>query len=342
MTITLSKNWESSDLDTTIYQKHIDRRDKIEVKRVDIDNGVSSTVEIISTGDTFFTNRTGKTIGDFWKSNKIDHTIGLNTFGFHIGLNSNSDTRTIQLEGIRCITGANCYGEDIIVGLEAEIRLWSNPHSWSDNREQDTTSQFLDSNGNKRIPEAGDNVEVKPGWNMILDIDTPVVTMLKINGRLRFMEFSDASQELVLSAKHLFVRNQGELLAGSLENDQRYPNRVKIVMHGKVQSQYITDDEAFESGHKEIVNTGKIELFGLDTENSMTRLTATAEPGSTTIHVEHSSQEINKWKAGDWIGLAPTSYSYQEGERRQIKEIKANGEIELEVALLYQHYGSSD
>lgn len=95
---------------------------------------------------------------------------------------------------------------------------------------------------------------------MILDVDTPVVTMLKIVGRLRFKELANPNDELTLSAKHLYVKGSGELFAGT--ESTPYGNKGKILMFGEKASQYITEEDALEPGHKVIVNTGKIKLFG--------------------------------------------------------------------------------
>ena len=47
---------------------------------------------------------------------------------------------------------------------------------------------------------------------MVLDIDTPKVKLLRINGRLTFLNTTN----IHLQAKHIFVR-AGELLIGSAE-----------------------------------------------------------------------------------------------------------------------------
>jgi len=56
-------------------------------------------------------------------------------------------------------------------------------------------------------------VEIEPDMNVVLDIETPVLAMLVINGRLSFY---DDNKLIHLRAKHIFVR-AGELLIGSSE-----------------------------------------------------------------------------------------------------------------------------
>lgn len=74
----------------------------------------------------------------------------------------------------------------------------------------------------------------------------------------------------------------------------------------------------------------------------MTRLVQTANVGDSVVHVLHDQSEITSWKAGDWISFDSTSFDYTEGEKHQIKEVKSNGEIELETPMKFLHFGSSD
>jgi hypothetical protein len=49
---------------------------------------------------------------------------------------------------------------------------WSDPSNWPE----------------ERLPEEGEDVDILPGWNMILDLEeTPILNMVTINGRLTFL-----------------------------------------------------------------------------------------------------------------------------------------------------------
>jgi len=37
------------------------------------------------------------------------------------------------------------------------------------------------------VPKDGDSVVIESGWNMILDVNTPNLTKITINGRLTFL-----------------------------------------------------------------------------------------------------------------------------------------------------------
>lgn len=54
-------------------------------------------------------------------------------------------------------------------------------------------------------------MHIEPGWNIVLDEETPVLGLVTVNGRLSFY---DAGIDTHLHAKHIYVR-AGELLIGS-------------------------------------------------------------------------------------------------------------------------------
>ena len=61
------------------------------------------------------------------------------------------------------------------------------------------------------LPKAGEDVEIPPGKWVVLDIETPILNLVTVNGRLSFY---DALQPIHLHAKQVYVR-AGELLIGS-------------------------------------------------------------------------------------------------------------------------------
>lgn len=64
--------------------------------------------------------------------------------------------------------------------------MWSDAASWPSGK----------------VPEEGDEVEIPAGTYMILDIDTPILASLLINGRL---EFKSDAPVLTLNAKIIHV-----------------------------------------------------------------------------------------------------------------------------------------
>lgn len=75
-------------------------------------------------------------------------------------------------------------------------RLWSDTANWP----------------NGELPKEGEDVLIKPQWNMVLDIaETPVIRLLKVYGRLTFSDEMDVH----LHAKHVTIRS-GEFNIGSV------------------------------------------------------------------------------------------------------------------------------
>ena len=156
------------------------------------------------------------------------------------------------MKGYRC--DGNCLGDIEDKPIETNERLWSNVSSWD----------------NGRLPLEGETVEIKSGWNMILDIaETPIVDMLYINGRLTFKNGMDIN----LRAKHIFVR-AGELLIGTPE--EPFTHKAIITLHGEKENEHIVYTNAIEAGNKLLANTGVFKAYGLPRLNKMTRLTKTA------------------------------------------------------------------
>jgi len=83
----------------------------------------------------------------------------------------------------------------VIVPL-GNITYWSDANSWL--------------NRNKTLPKDGDSVVIESGWNMILDINTPNLTKITINGRLTFLNTTN----ITMTAGSIFVY-AGELFIGS-------------------------------------------------------------------------------------------------------------------------------
>jgi hypothetical protein len=78
------------------------------------------------------------------------------------------------------------------------------------------------------VPVAGQDAEVAPGWNMNFDVAaTPLLGMLKINGRLTF---NDSVPNQEIHAHYIFIK-AGELIIGNKTNP--YPGTAKIILYGE-------------------------------------------------------------------------------------------------------------
>ena len=186
------------------------------------------------------------------------------------------------------------------------------------------------------LPVEGDIVTVRYNWIMKLDVNTPILDVLFVDGTLYF----DDSQDITLRAKHIYVRH-GKLIIGDRNSGVRYPQKAIIELHGVTNSVISTKDQAIEAGDRNIINTGTLDFFGKEIDVIMTRLQAPVEADANTIMLD--PDDISDWEAGARIGLAPTSFDPLEGEDAIIDSINhETGQVTLTENLEHYHYGSAD
>jgi len=182
---------------------------------------------------------------------------------------------------------------------------WSDPATWP----------------NKKVPKAGDKVEIASGRSVILDVSPPALGGLTINGKLSFADKSD----LTLATEWIMVH--GELAIGT--EAAPYKHKATITLTDNVK-----DEQMMGMGDRGIMlSGGTLNLHG-DRTNTWTKLSKTADAGSTSIEVLNAAQ----WRVGDEIVLASTDYDPRQAERRTIAAISGNA-ITLDKKLDYMHFG---
>jgi hypothetical protein len=182
---------------------------------------------------------------------------------------------------------------------------WSDPASWL----------------NRKFPAAGDKVEIASGKEVILDINTPALAGLTINGKLSFANNADVE----LTTEWVMVH--GELEAGTEAAPHTRKATITLVNNVK-------DEEMMGMGDRGIlISGGTLNLHG-DRKNTWTKLAATANAGSTSISVLNASG----WRVGDEIVLASTDFNPRQAERRTIAAISGNT-LTLDKKLDYMHFG---
>jgi cell migration-inducing and hyaluronan-binding protein len=182
---------------------------------------------------------------------------------------------------------------------------WSDPASWP----------------NKKVPRAGDKVEIATGKEVILDVSPPALGGITVMGKLSFADKSD----LELSTEWIMVH--GELEIGT--EAKPFTHKATITLTDNVK-----DEQLMGMGDRGIMlSGGTLNLHGTRT-NTWTKLAKTAEAGSTSIEVLNAAQ----WKAGDEIVLASTDFNPRQAERRTIAAISGN-KITLDKKLDYMHFG---
>jgi hypothetical protein len=164
-----------------------------------------------------------------------------------------------------------------------EITYWSDLASWESGS----------------LPVDGDDVEILPGVNMYLDIDTPILNQLTINGRLTMPSDEDTSTDVSIHAKIIYVR-QGELLAGN--ETFPYNGNINITLYGEPTDETIVYNPFVETGNKVLAIVGTVKLYGLPRDR-MTRLKDVALRNDDSVYVASALD----WQAGDQVALMPTA-----------------------------------
>src|ERR671913_1007546 len=188
----------------------------------------------------------------------------------------------------------------------AKAGKWSDPATWPDNK----------------VPAAGDRVAIAKDKNVILDVNTPALGGVTIDGKLSFADNADV--ELTTE----WIMLHGELAIGT--EAKPFAHKATITFTDDVKGENIM---AGMGDRGIMISGGTLNLHG-STTNSWTKLSATANAGATSIQV----LDAKGWKVGDEIVLASTDFDPRQAERRTITAIRGNT-ITLDKKLDYMHFG---
>src|SRR5215468_1217406 len=192
----------------------------------------------------------------------------------------------------------------------AKATKWSDPATWP----------------NRKVPVAGDKITIDAGKEVVLDVNTPPLHGLTIEGKLSFADDKD----LELTTEWIMVH--GELEIGT-----------EAKPHTKKATITLTDDVKGEDigglgGNNKVdrgimLMGGTLNLHGPE-KSTWTKLAKTAAAGSTSIEVLNAAD----WRVGEEIVLASTDFDPRQAERRTISAIRGNT-ITLDKKLDYMHFG---
>ena len=204
-----------------------------------------------------------------------------------------------------CFTVSGALAQQPAAGLSAvSAGSWSDPATWGG-----------------AVPADGDIVTIGADLDVVLDVSTPALHGLNLDGRLSFSNDNDVE----LTTEWVLLR--GELRAGRAG----VPHTAKATI---TLTNTVPDENINGMGDRGIlIAGGDLSLHG-DRENAWTRLAATADAGATEIEVVDASQ----WRVGDEIVLASTDFNPRQAERRIVTAIRGN-EISLNRPLEYMHFG---
>ena len=223
---------------------------------------------------------------------------------------------------ITCQTGAigRTVKSEVLVNVEGNfaesggltffyVDLWSSVYTW----------------GGESPPVEGDFVVVPKGQTLALDVHTPILSFLLIQGgTVMFLDTQDVS----LHTQFVLITDNGALQVGT--EDEPFTHKAEIVLYGHVLSQEIPI-----YGAKTLaVRHGTLDLHGFPLNVTWTKLDITANAGDTMITL----QEAVPWEVGGKIVIASTSYSQRENEEVEITAIDGSRTVlTINPPLRYKH-----
>src|SRR5688572_26016374 len=188
---------------------------------------------------------------------------------------------------------------------------WSDPATWP----------------NRKVPVAGDKVTIDAGKEVVLDVNTPALGGVTVNGKLSFANTADV--ELTTE----WIMLHGELEIGTEKSP--HTRKATITFTNNVKDEDISGvgGTTNKVDRGIMLMGGTLNLHGNQT-NAWTKLSNTAAAGATSIQVLNAAG----WKVGDEIVLASSDFDPRQAERRTIAAIRGNT-ITLDKKLDYMHFG---
>lgn len=206
---------------------------------------------------------------------------------------------------------------DAVIDPAAEflyIDRWSDERSWGISR---------------AVPLDGDSVVIPPGQSILLDIHTPQLFLVVVEGRLIFSDESDVS----LDASYVLLRG-GEMRVGTLERP--FEHNAVITLHGEP---LVTPELPLYGAKNIAVRRGVLDMHGAPKSPAWTRLAETARAGSDTLLLLDAT---SGWRAGDVIVVASTDFEMDHAEEVTIAAVAHGGRtLILSSPLTHTHLSVS-
>ena len=183
------------------------------------------------------------------------------------------------------------------------------------------------------LPEEGEFIVIQEGQEIVLDVTTPKLAFLLLNGgKLIFDRDLDG---LTLNSEFILLLKDGHLEIGT--EDDPYPNQANIMLHGHTRC-----IELPVFGCKVLAaRKGTIDLHGMPVNYTWTHLSETVEAGATEIK---TVLDVSDWEVGDEIVIPSTNdrHSMGENEKRKIAAVGVDGHtLTLDEPLGYKHISIS-
>ena len=228
---------------------------------------------------------------------------------------------------INCITGASSrtIRSKVMVLIASKglaqtnvlfwyVDLWSSPFTWK----------------NLTLPVNGDFVVIPKGQTLVLDIVTPILSIIVIQGGELIFDEEAKDNQVALHTQRLLIVSKGRLEIGT---EQRpFLSKAQVVLYGHTRS---TELPVF--GTKNIaLREGEITVHGRPVNVTWTRLISTALAGETNLYL----RDWVTWEVGGNVVIASTSFSQRENEVHEIQSISSGVQgsiLVLTEPLEYEH-----
>jgi len=177
--------------------------------------------------------------------------------------------------------------------------------------------------GGEVPPFAGETVHIPVGMNILLDVATPHLGLILVEGSL----IVEDVEGLSIDANYIFVQG-GRLQIGT--EAEPFQNKFTITIHGDRSSPLLP----YYGSQFIAFRGGVLDIHGVKRTPTWTFIDGTIAPGDTKFNVA----ETVDWVAGEKIVIASTSYDHNEAEMMTIASVSGN-EITVTTPFVYKHYG---
>ncbi|GIL53447.1 hypothetical protein Vafri_9024 [Volvox africanus] len=299
--------------DYTYYSsKYVQRKDHFTVNSLKRNRTELPPAQPNTTHGDFFYNKTFDMNIWHWSNRTYNDTK------FTVFLNGRLDD-SLYVQSYACPDDGCTDLPPVVVDLRDGILYWSNFSTWN-------TSAT-----NFHKPEAGDNVTIPYGWNLVIDESPPPLLALTIQGNVRF----DPTRDINLTATYIIVQQDGVLSAGNATVP--HPTKATVLLQGMRDTPDYAIDNNLNLGSKVLAALfgGTINLYGRQVTKRWIRLGLHALPGDTSVTI---SDPNHGWSIGDRIVIGATSFNWKQSEIRTITSIRNNGsELVLDSPLVHPH-----
>ncbi|XP_063689847.1 fibrocystin-L-like isoform X2 [Bolinopsis microptera] len=200
------------------------------------------------------------------------------------------------------------------------------PKRWSVSSDWMGTEEGL-GGFNGILPKVGDNVIIPSSWWMVYDASMEGLGDIMVYGVLEFSNEVDT----VLGANRIVVVG-GKLVVGWGDDPLKVKAHIKLT--GSRDDKEYTLNDGTTVGSKALGIVGFTEMHAVVPDVLSTTLTVKAPVGATTITVKDNV--MDKWKIGDEIAIASTSFIPEQAEKRTITKVEGHM-LTLDTALEFEH-----